>query len=136
MSRPPERATFAAVAAAPRAARRFTQQILSEAKAPPRIVRDLALVASELFTNFVEHSDGAEVEVVVDLSDPSWWALEVNGGPGATSKRVPEPHTWTLAAAEQISGRGLGIVRGLMEEVVVDVGHHRVGVRCRTPRLA
>lgn len=129
-----QRKLFRASTDSPRAARQFVVSVLSRS-APAQVTRDLTLVVSELVTNFVEHSGGPAVEVAFVLADPHWWQVEVIGGTGLASKRVPEPETWTLAAAEEISGRGLGIVRQLMDHVVIDVADDRVSVRCRRRRM-
>jgi anti-sigma regulatory factor (Ser/Thr protein kinase) len=131
-----QQATFAASASGPRRARAFTTESLQRIGAPDDIVVDLTLVASELFTNFVEHSDGRQIEVVVDATDRRWWELAVIGGIGAPPKRVPDPGTWTVAAMEQISGRGLGIVRRLVDDVALDDDGGRVRIRCRIRRDA
>jgi anti-sigma regulatory factor (Ser/Thr protein kinase) len=129
-----ERRAFDAVAESPRAARQFATTVLTASDAPTQVVRDFTLVVSELVTNFVEHSIGKPVEVIVGVADPEWWEVEVIGGAGVDSKRVPDPGTWKLAPAERISGRGLGIVRQLMDDVVIDVGQEQVSVRCRRHR--
>ena len=129
-----QRRAFDAVAESPRAARQFATTVLTASEAPTSVIRDFTLVVSELVTNFVEHSVGGPVEVVVGVGDPEWWEVEVIGGAGVDSKRVPEPNTWKLAPAERISGRGLGIVRQLMDDVVIDIGQEQVRVRCRRQR--
>lgn len=131
-----QRQSFDAVATSARLARQFAAELLTRHGAPADVTRDFTLVVSELVTNFVEHSNGARVEVSLDLSDRRWWQVEVSGGSGAASKQLPAPETWTLAAAGLISGRGLGIVRQLMDHVVVDVDipQGRVSVRCRRRR--
>ncbi|HSB88351.1 MAG TPA: ATP-binding protein [Ilumatobacteraceae bacterium] len=129
-----EQRSFPAETDSPRAARRFATAVLSRHAAPAHIATDLTLVVSELVTNFVEHSSGGPIEVIFDLRDPLWWQVEVIGGVGTGAKRVPAPATWTLAGAEEISGRGLGIVRQLTDDVVIDVGAMQVSVRCRRRR--
>lgn len=129
-----EEMSFAAEPDSPREARRFASAVLSVRAAPLQVARDLTLVVSELVTNFVEHSSGHRIDVIFDMRDPRWWAVEVIGGAGAADKRMPEPATWTLASAEDISGRGLGIVRQLVDDVVIDVGTRQVSVRCRRRR--
>lgn len=129
-----QRRFFDAVAESPRAARQFATTVLIACAAPPPVIRDLTLVVSELVTNFVEHAVDRPVEVVVVVADPEWWEVEVVGGAGLDSKRMPDPAHWRLAPAEQPSGRGLGIVRQLMDDVAIDVGADRVSVRCRRRR--
>ncbi len=74
------------------------------------------------------------MEIVFNFADPHWWEVEVVGGAPATPKQLLAPEMWTITGAHEVSGRGLGIVRQLMDDVVTDVADHRVSVRCRRRR--
>ena len=130
-----ERRTFDAVPSSARAARQFVTALLQNHAAPIGVIGDYSLVVSELVTNVIEHSDGFQVEIIVDVDDPEWWVLEVVGGAPAAPKRMLAPEMWTVAGAHEVSGRGLGIVRQLMDDVVTDVAPDRISVRCRRRRL-
>ena len=126
--------TFDAVPSSARAARQFVTALLQDRGAPVGVVGDFSLVVSELVTNVIEHSNGFEVDIIVDVDDPDWWVLEVVGGAPAAPKRMLAPEMWTVANAHEVSGRGLGIVRQLMDDVVTDVSPDRISVRCRRRR--
>jgi anti-sigma regulatory factor (Ser/Thr protein kinase) len=129
-----ERRVFDAVPASARAARQFVTERLRSRGAPAAVVGDYSLVVSELVTNVIEHSDGARVEIILGLDDPHWWELEVVGGKPAAPKLMLAPELWTVANAHEVSGRGLGIVRQLMDDVVTDIDTNRVSVLCRRRR--
>jgi anti-sigma regulatory factor (Ser/Thr protein kinase) len=129
-----ERRIFEAVPLSARAARQFVTERLRSSGAPVAVVGDYSLVVSELVTNVIEHSEGSHVEIILGLDDPLWWELEVVGGRPAAPKRMLAPELWTVASAHEVSGRGLGIVRQLMDDVVTEIGTDRVSVRCRRYR--
>lgn len=131
-----ESRTFAAVPSSARAARQFVTALLDSHGASVGVVGDFSLVVSELVTNVIQHSNGFHIDIMVGVDDPEWWVLEVVGGAPAAPKRMLAPEMWTVASAHEVSGRGLGIVRQLMDDVVTDVSPHRVSVLCRRRRSA
>ena len=131
-----QRRTFAAAPASARAARQFVAELLHAHGASTGIIGDYALVVSELVTNVIEHTAGPDVEIIVNVAEPGWWEIDVVGGPPMAPKQMLAPELWTIAAAHEASGRGLGIVRQLMDDVVTDVAVDRVSVRCRRRRSA
>ena len=83
------------------------------------IIDDLRLAASELVTNALEH--GEHEPVVVELG--------VSTGVVSLSVTSRSPHDhvapvsdWAVADAAEITGRGLGIVRTLADDVSVTRG--------------
>ena len=131
-----ERRAFAAVPASAGAARRFVTELLQLHGAPPSVISDYSLVVSELVTNVIEHSDGSQLEIGLDVADPDWWQLEVAGGPPVAHKQLRAPETWSVAGAQEVSGRGLGIVRQLMDDVAIRTDDGQIIVRCRRQRLS
>lgn len=129
-----EQRTFEAVPTSAGAARRFVTEILRHHGAPNGVVGDFALVVSELSTNIIEHGDGSSLVIFVDVSDPACWELEVVGGQCPAESRVLRPETWAVAAADDPSGRGLGIVRHLMDEISAESCDDQVSIRCRQKR--
>lgn len=129
-----EQRTFEAVPTSARAARQFVIEILRQHGATTTVIGDYALVVSELATNIIEHGNGSRLVICVDVADPEWWEVEVVGGTPATSNQVLQPDTWTVAGAEQASGRGHGIVRHLMDHVATDTTDGQVSIRCRRRR--
>lgn len=129
-----ERRAFDAVPASARAARRYVTDLLRLDGAPAAVISDYSLVVSELVTNVIEHGGGARLEIALDLADPEWWRLEVVGAAPIAPKQLSAPETWSVAAANAVSGRGLGIVRQLMDDVVISAADDRVTVTCRRRR--
>ena len=106
-------------------ARRFVAELLDDVAADADIVEDLQLAASELVTNAVEHGDPRPVvvEVVVDTGVVS---LSVSSQSPYDS--VAPVSDWIIADAEATSGRGLGIVRTLADDVSVSRGGGRLTI--------
>ncbi len=129
-----EQRTFESVPTSARAARQFVTELLRQRGATPAVVGDCALVVSELVTNIIEHGDGSDFVIVLDVADPAWWDVEVTGGAADAPLMVLEPEMWTIAGADDVSGRGLGIVRHLMDHVTTDTSGGQLSVRCRRRR--
>ena len=127
--------TFEAVPASARAARQFVSHTLRAHGAADNVISDYALVVSELATNIIEHGDGSNLVIFLDVADPDWWGMEVVGGASTASSRILEPSSWTVAAVDEPSGRGLGIVRHLMDEIVLDASDGQFSVRCCRRKL-
>ena len=96
-------------------------------------IGEVELIVSELVANAVEHGDGGDVVMQVDLADTAWLALTIRSG---ISRRMPplDPELWTVAAASQPSGRGLGIVRELSHEIAVVRDGDCLEITCRRRR--
>jgi anti-sigma regulatory factor (Ser/Thr protein kinase) len=129
-----EQRTFDAVATSARSARQFVTDLLRQHGAATAAIDDCTLVVSELVTNIIEHGDGSEFVILLDVTDPAWWEIEVTGGAVGVPQLVLEPDTWTVARPDDVSGRGLGIVRHLMDQVVTNSAGGRLSVRCRRRR--
>jgi anti-sigma regulatory factor (Ser/Thr protein kinase) len=129
-----EQRTFEGVPTSARGARQFVTETLRSHGATPQVITDYALVVSELATNIIEHGDGSTLIIFLDVSDPEWWELEVIGGSCTSSSHILQPDTWAVAAADETTGRGLGIVRHLMDEIVADTTDDQVSIRCRHRR--
>ena len=83
---------------------------------PEDVVVDAQLIASELVTNAIEHGVGGPVTVVVQRGVDAVAVAIESVGPAPDVGAVDD---WRVADAEEISGRGLGIVRALADEVAV-----------------
>ncbi len=129
-----ERRSFDAVPASARGARQFVREALRHHGATSKAISDYALAVSELATNIIEHGGGSPLVVCVDVSDPLWWEVEVTGGAPTGSYQVLQPETWNVASSERSSGRGLGIVRHLMDDIVAATADGQVSIRCRQRR--
>lgn len=108
-------------------ARRFVRRLLPDS-VPAEIADDLQLVASELFTNAIEHGGATTVEVGVQATAEYAGVCVVSGGPAPA---VGPAIDWTVAASDALDGRGLGIVRRLADELIVerDADHFSVTAR-------
>lgn len=98
------------------AARRFVRANL-EGVVPPAVSDDLQLAASELVTNAIVHGAPGLVVVTVD-ADTTSAAVTVWSRGDAPTVDV-DPDRWRVADSDRISGRGLGIVRQLADDVDV-----------------
>jgi len=128
--------TFDAIPTSAHAARKYIGEILRPRGASETIIRDFQLVVSELVANVIEHGDGSRLTVSCDFTDPQWWDVGVVGGSNINTSKMKQPSGWTVAGNEHISGRGLGIVRQLMDDVITDISEGLVSVRCRRRRTA
>ncbi|MFN8021307.1 MAG: ATP-binding protein [Acidimicrobiales bacterium] len=131
-----DRRAFRASTSSARAIRGFVRDTLRHAQAPAQVIDDLELVASELAANAIEHGTGTELTIEVDGSQRRWWELVVISSLDVSrdAGRMRATRTWEIAGAEASSGRGLGIVRRLMDDVSVERDHDRLVVRCRLRR--
>jgi anti-sigma regulatory factor (Ser/Thr protein kinase) len=103
-------------------ARKFVRNQL-EGRVPEEAVTDLMLATSELVTNAFEYGSRQPVRLTV-RRDQDEASITVESGGDAD--RVPEVETWTAARADRISGRGLGIVREIADDI--DIERMRGGV--------
>lgn len=129
-----ERRTFDPVPTSAKAARQFVGDLLRRHGASESTTDDCVLVVSELVSNFIEHGNGSGLVVGVDVTDPQWWHIEVASDSSAAPQLVLRPDTWTIARVDEVSGRGLGIIRRLMDDVVTEVSDGQLTIRCRVRR--
>lgn len=125
-----ESRVFAAVPTGVHQARDFVSAALLRRGAPEAVVGDYRLMVSELASNAIQHGAGSELTVIVNDSDPPWWDVAVVCTAAATTQ-LPPPQEWRVADGQQGSGRGLGIVRKLADDVIVGVCGHLISIRCR-----
>jgi anti-sigma regulatory factor (Ser/Thr protein kinase) len=98
-------------------ARAFVRRQLM-ASVPEDVIRDLELIASELVTNVWAHATRSSVNLGVSVSaDRATFTVEsVN----AASWFAPDVADWTMAPPEQLTGRGLAVVRTVADGVDID----------------
>jgi len=116
-----------------RAARDFVVGELRRATASERAVADFELIVSELVTNSVQYGSGAEIVVGVDAVTDGWFTVSISSGVDGALPPL-DPSSWTVADAEMRSGRGLGIVRFLADDLSVAVNDGRLVIVCRRRR--
>jgi anti-sigma regulatory factor (Ser/Thr protein kinase) len=129
-----EQKSFDAIPTSARGARQFVTETLQSHGADPKVICDYALVVSELTTNIIEHGNRSSLIIFVDVANAEWWEVEVVGGAESPARQLLQPDTWTVAGADERSGRGLGIVRHLMDEISSDVTGGQIRIRCRRRR--
>ena len=98
------------------AARRFVRKEL-EGRVPDEAVSDLMLATSELVTNAFEHGSPQPVRLTVRSNRDEASITVVSGGENG---RVPDVDEWSTARADRVSGRGLGIVREIADDIDVE----------------
>lgn len=113
-----------------RAARDFVVGELRRATASDRAVADFELIVSELVTNSVQYGSGAEIVVGVDAVTDGWYTVSISSGVDGVLPPL-DPASWMVANAEMRSGRGLGIVRALADDLSVAVSDGRLVIVCR-----
>ena len=94
-------------------ARRAVRRSLVDGQVGADAVADLELVVAELVTNAVEHGTGSWVVVECDV-DPIVVTISVING-GACD--LGDPSDWIMPPADSIAGRGLALVRTLVDDV-------------------
>jgi anti-sigma regulatory factor (Ser/Thr protein kinase) len=126
-----EARSFARVPTSSRAARVFVSGSLRAHGATGRVIDDFTLVVGELTANAIEHGDGADLLVTLDFTDERWWNLEVSGPSGDVDAQLHRPEGWRIADPDDDSGRGLGITRALMDDVITKSEERWLSIRCR-----
>lgn len=116
-----------------RAARDFVVAELRRATATERAVADFELIVSELVANSVQYGNGTEIVVGVDAVTEDWYTVSISSGVDGALPPL-DPEKWTVADPEQRSGRGLGIVRSLADDLSVAVNDGRLVIVCRRHR--
>lgn len=119
-------------------ARRFVRRTLGpvadahDDPAAAAVVADMELVSSELVTNAIEHGDGPSVHLAVGCDDGRVTVEVTSRG---NTDEVGPAEEWQIADIESITGRGLGIVRELSDDVTVErrADQLRISVGRRLP---
>jgi hypothetical protein len=109
-------------------ARRFVTDALLRYGAPDDVVQAMRLVASELASN-VLLDDRDHATITVEGGDDGW-GLQVAGGWQPAGHLLWEPERWQLNRDHRSTGRGLGLVRSLVDEVEVHDVCHQAVVDC------
>jgi anti-sigma regulatory factor (Ser/Thr protein kinase) len=104
--------------------------VLTRAGANGDEIHAFRLAVSELASNAVMHGTNMGWTVGVKVTRQRY-TLNVSGGDADEANVIFHPDRWTVADASRPTGRGLGIVRELMDEVFVERWRGRVRVVCR-----
>jgi serine/threonine-protein kinase RsbW len=106
--------------------RRSVASFLDSAGADETVIPDFQLAVSELATNVIQHSALRDVSVLIRRSAVGW-SLEIEGVDDLELHAVTEP---TLPPIEARSGRGLVIVRSVMDSVDIVEENGSRFIRC------
>ena len=106
-------------------ARREVRRFLSDQRLGSDIIDDLELVVVELVTNAVEHGAGQRVGVELEII-PDVVSISVEHEGGAD---LGDPSNWDMPPKERRSGRGLALVRRLVDDVEWSATAGRLNVR-------
>ncbi len=91
-----------------------------------RTAGDLELAVSELITNAVEHGGSSPIDLLIEIGE-GCVSLAVTSRGSATS--VGPGSEWKVADVTSITGRGLGIVRALVDRIDVQWRGDAVTIR-------
>jgi anti-sigma regulatory factor (Ser/Thr protein kinase) len=117
---------FPSTTASIRAARTFVGERV-DADMPEWDRRDDVLLAtSELVTNAVEHGGGDAINVDVEV-DAGSFVVTIES---ALTDAIGDPAMWVGPAVAGPNGRGLMIVRSVVDDVTVTDGNGRLRIRC------
>ena len=118
------------------AARRFAAAVLTAGGASDAVVDDCRLVISEMVANVVEHGDGTGLDVCVDLDVAAHWVVTVECAASTSASALSDSARWTLADPSHVSGRGLAIVRSLVDQIAITSTDGRLTFLCLLRRAA
>ena len=109
------------------AARRFVRTAVA-GRVPDVVSANLQLIVSELFTNAVQYGDAGTVSVTVEVTNVAAIVVVDSASPAPS---VGPVSTWAVAEEDEVTGRGLGIVREVADDVRVDRAGGRFAVTAR-----
>ena len=100
------------------------RRFVGDAGGREELIADLELVVSELSTNVIQHSGAGEV-VIAMRHDDGLWEVDVHHADGLPDlgSVVPPPNSST-------SGRGIMVVRALMDDVEIVEESGETLIRC------
>ena len=96
-------------------------------RAADEVIERARFVASELVTNAFEHCTTGIVTMDVSLAGESVVVTVTSPGPNHP-RGIPPVNAWRIPPATNPSGRGLGMIRLVADEVIVDAGQSPDGV--------
>lgn len=97
---------------------------------PAEVARDVELIASELVTNAVEHGTPGRLPILitVTLDDHHTSITVTSSGRSAGVGPVTE---WWIARPNRVTGRGLGIVKAIADEIDVSQSAESLTITAR-----
>lgn len=108
--------------------RRIVREYIESAGGHRSTADDLELVASELATNVIEHTTSPTITITIERT-PDAWMIEVSD--------VEDPFVLSdvavLPAISERAGRGLFVVRSLVDDLEVVETPTSRALRCRRP---
>ena len=113
-----------------KSARDCVAEALACRGASESVVEVFRLAASELAANVIEHGHAPYWTLAVTVTVDRWTMEVVGGDARPPNNEVLHPESWHLPDPGRRGGRGLGIVRSLMDGVAVDAVRGQVRVTC------
>ena len=99
---------------------------------PQAMVDDFELAVSELATNATQHGTGPDIAIELSAT-PTFFSVVV-AADTRHADQIGDVGSWQIAPPEALSGRGLGIVAAVMDEVEFSGDDGRAVFRCRRRR--
>jgi anti-sigma regulatory factor (Ser/Thr protein kinase) len=106
--------------------RRTIRNYVESAGGDPVTADDLELVVSELATNVIVHTTSPTISVTIERTSEEWLIEVADVGDGFVLSDVP-----TLPPTFERAGRGLFVVRSLVDAVEIVVTATSRVIRCR-----
>jgi len=110
-----------------RAARRFVREAARTTALDPVRLSDIELAASELVTNAIEHGSGEAYRVRVVIEDDRF-VVEVSSK--HCGEPISPPSMWGVGRSDELTGRGLGLVKAVSTETWIEQSHDELLVGC------
>lgn len=105
--------------------RRFVRGYVESTGGDPTTADDLTLVVSELATNVIEHTTSATITVTIERGPEAWMIEVADVEQPFVLSEVP-----TLPTSSEHTGRGLFVVRSLVDDLEVVETPTSHAVRC------
>lgn len=108
-----------------------TRRYASEQRLAPRDEARLCIIIEELITNLIEHGDGAEQPIAIDLArvGPAITVVLEDGGPPFDPRNPPDP----IDIPPRGGGAGLRLVRAWSQVVGYEIAGGRNRLELSVP---
>lgn len=106
--------------------RRAIRSYIESADGDPATADELELVVSELATNVIDHTTSSTISVTIERTTKEWLIQVADAGDRFVLSDVP-----TLPPTFERTGRGLFVVRALVDDVEIAETPPSRLIRCR-----
>ena len=98
----------------------------TDGKLPARTSEQMQLATSELVSNALMYGKAGPIVMTVHVSPDAAWVRIANDSP--PTARLPPVSDWAISGSNDRSGRGLGIVKAVSDQIQVEREGERVAV--------